>query len=33
MKLNSNVFEFIPQKEEGIEKVEWVPLERAKGKV
>lgn len=33
MKLNSNNFEFIPQKEEGIEKVEWVPLERAKGKV
>ncbi len=33
MKLNSDNYKLVPQKEEGIEKVEWVPLERAKEKV
>lgn len=33
MKLNSNNHEFVPEKKEGIEKVEWVPLERAKKEV
>ncbi len=33
MKLDSGHHDFEPQKEEGIEKVEWVALERAKRKV